>query len=196
MVKNPDKKINKNNIIVGAGISGLSTATSLANRGAEVLLIEKNEKTGGLVNSFTRDGFIFDGGVRAVENAGMIKPMLEELDIDLPLYKSKVSVGVEDEVINVETEENVNDYEQMLKKLYPESTDDVEQVISVIKKFDKYMKVLFGTDSPFFKDSKRDRYYYFTTFIPWVFRLISTGIAILKMKMPVEKLLTVARSLH
>ena len=51
-----------------------------------VLLIEKNEKTGGLVNSFTRDGFLFDGGVRAVENAGMIKPMLEELEIDLPLY--------------------------------------------------------------------------------------------------------------
>lgn len=71
---------------MGGGISGLTTATSLAKKGVNVLLIEKNEKTGGLVNSFTRDGFLFDGGVRAVENAGMIKPMLEELEIDLPLY--------------------------------------------------------------------------------------------------------------
>lgn len=182
---NSKKKI----IIVGGGISGLTTATSLANRGANVLLIEKNNKTGGLVNSFTRKGFAFDGGVRAIENAGMIKPMLEELEIDLTLYKSDVSIGVEDLVINAETEESVNDYEEMLKKLYPESEDDVVRVINVIKKFDKYMNVLFGSDSPFFKDAKRDRSYYFTTFIPWVFRLIVTGIAVLRMRMPVEDFL-------
>jgi len=182
---NSKKKV----IIVGGGISGLTTATSLANRGANVLLIEKNDKCGGLVNSFTRDGFVFDGGVRAIENAGMIKPMLEELEIDLPLYKSDVSIGVEKEVINVETEESVNDYEEMLKKIYPESGGDVERVINVIKKFDKYMNVLFGTDSPFFKDAKRDRSYYFTKFIPWVFRLIATGIAVLRMRMPVEDFL-------
>lgn len=180
---------NKKIIIVGGGISGLTTATSLANRGANVLLVEKNEKTGGLVNSFTRKGFVFDGGVRAIENAGMIKPMLEELEIDLTLYKSDVSIGVEDLVINAETEESVDDYEEMLKKLYPDSEDDVERVISVIKKFDKYMNVLFGSDSPFFKDAKRDRSYYFTTFIPWVFRLIVTGIAVLRMRMPVEDFL-------
>jgi len=180
---------NKKIIIVGGGISGLTTATSLANRGANVLLLEKNEKTGGLVNSFTRKGFVFDGGVRAIENAGMIKPMLEELEIDLPLYKSDVSIGVEDLVIHAETEDSVNDYEEMLKKLYPESEDDVERVISVIKKFDKYMNVLFGNDSPFFKDAKRDRSYYFTTFIPWIFRLIATGIAVLRMRMPVENFL-------
>lgn len=182
-------KNNKKIIIAGGGISGLVTAASLAKRGAKILLIEKNEKTGGLVNTFIKDGFLFDGGVRAVENAGMIKPMLEELEIDLPLFKSDVSVGVENYVIGAERKESVDDYEIMLKKLYPESEKEVERVINVIRKYDKYMNVLFGNDSPFFKDAKRDRLYWFTTFIVWIFRLIATTIAVLRMRMPVEDFL-------
>ena len=120
-------------IVVGGGISGLTTATSLAKRGVQVLLIERNDICGGLVNSFTRDGFLFDGGVRAIENAGMVKPMLDELDIDLTLFRSKISLGVENEVIHVETEESVHDYEELLKRIYPESIEDVEKVISLIK---------------------------------------------------------------
>lgn len=181
--------INHKVIIVGGGISGLVTATSLAKKGIDVLLIEKNDKTGGLVNSFIKDGFLFDGGVRAVENAGMIKPMLEELEIDLPLYKSDVSVGVENYVIGAERKESVDDYERMLKKLYPESEKEAERVINVIRKYDKYMNVLFGNDSPFFKDAKRDRSYWFTTFIVWIFRLIATTIAVLRMRMPAEDFL-------
>ena len=180
---------NERIIVVGGGISGLTTATSLVKRGVNVLLIEKNDSCGGLVNSFTHEGFLFDAGVRAIENAGMIKPMLKELDIDLTLFPSKVSLGLEDEVINVETEDSVDDYEQLLKRFYPESRDDVEKVIGVIKKFDEYMKVLFGSDSPFFKDAKRERKYFFTTFISWIFRFLATGMAVMRMRMPVENFL-------
>ncbi|MCF7933836.1 MAG: NAD(P)/FAD-dependent oxidoreductase [Spirochaetia bacterium] len=176
-------------IIVGAGITGLTAATSLAMRDHEVLLLEKNTTCGGLVNSFTRDGFLFDGGIRAVENAGMIKPMLEELQIDLPLLPSKVSLGVEDKIISADTPESLRDYELLLKELYPESTKDVERVIKVIRKFDIYMQVLFGSDSPFFKDAKRDIRYYLSTFILWIIRFLATGAAIMRMRMPMEQFL-------
>ena len=179
-------KNKKKVIVVGGGIAGLTTATALVKKGVDVLLLEKNDKCGGLVNSFERDGFLFDGGIRALENAGMIKPMLKELGIDHPLFRSKISLGVEDDVIHVETEESINDYEDQLIRLYPESRDDVGKVISVIEKMREHMNVLFGSDSPFFKDIKRNTGYYFTTLFVWIYKLIGTVIAIIRMKVPVE----------
>ncbi len=179
----------KSIIVVGAGITGLTTATSLAMRGHSVLLLEKNDTCGGLVNSFTREGFLFDGGIRAVENAGMVKPMLKELEIDLPLYPSNVSLGIADKIIKADNKKSLAAYEKILKELYPHSTDDVKKVIKVIGKFDIYMQVLFGSDSPFFKDIKRNLKYYFSTFIIWIIRFIATSIAIMRMQMPMEKFL-------
>ena len=68
-----------NTIVVGGGIAGLTAAAYLSRGGEKVLLIEKNGECGGLVNSFTRDGFHFDAGVRALEDAGIIFPMLKNL---------------------------------------------------------------------------------------------------------------------
>ncbi|MGB9521580.1 MAG: FAD-dependent oxidoreductase, partial [Anaerolineales bacterium] len=59
-------------IVVGGGIAGLTAAAYVAKKGADVLLIEKNATCGGLINTFSRDGFVFDGGVRALESAGII----------------------------------------------------------------------------------------------------------------------------
>ena len=39
----------KSIIVVGAGITGLTTATSLAMRGHSVLLLEKNDTYGGFI---------------------------------------------------------------------------------------------------------------------------------------------------
>jgi len=70
-------------IVVGGGIAGLTAAAFLAKEGRSVLLIEKNLECGGLVNSFTINGFRFEAGVRALLNAGIIFPMLQQLGIKL-----------------------------------------------------------------------------------------------------------------
>lgn len=49
-------------IVVGAGFAGLSTATSLAQKGFEVKILEKNAQAGGRARAFKRDGFHFDMG--------------------------------------------------------------------------------------------------------------------------------------
>lgn len=39
-------------IVIGAGFSGLSTATELADKGYEVMIVEKNEQAGGRARVF------------------------------------------------------------------------------------------------------------------------------------------------
>ncbi len=49
-------------IVIGAGFSGLSTATSLATKGYDVTIVEKNSIEGGRARVFEEAGFTFDMG--------------------------------------------------------------------------------------------------------------------------------------
>ena len=49
-------------LVIGAGFSGLSAATSLADRGYEVEILEKNAIAGGRARVFSEQGFTFDMG--------------------------------------------------------------------------------------------------------------------------------------
>ncbi|WP_395767882.1 phytoene desaturase family protein [Aquirufa sp.] len=49
-------------IVIGAGFSGLSTATELVDKGYEVTIFEKNEQAGGRARVFKEKGFTFDMG--------------------------------------------------------------------------------------------------------------------------------------
>jgi phytoene desaturase len=49
-------------IIVGGGLGGLSAAIHLAVAGERVLLLEKNERVGGKLNIFQREGYTWDTG--------------------------------------------------------------------------------------------------------------------------------------
>lgn len=173
-------------IVVGGGIAGLTTTVYLAREGKKVLLIEKNKELGGLVNSFSRNGFHFEAGVRALEDAGIILPMLKDLGIRLDMVKSPVSLGVEDEVISVENMNSLLDYKKMLKKFYPESESEIEQVLKTIRKIMKHMDVLYGIENPLFMDLKRDTSYIFRRLLPWLPRFLFAVRKINRMQLPVE----------
>jgi protoporphyrinogen oxidase len=49
-------------VVVGGGVAGLVTAHLLAEAGAQVVVIEKFERVGGLARSYQYDGFTFDCG--------------------------------------------------------------------------------------------------------------------------------------
>ena len=173
-------------IVVGGGIAGLTSAVYLARGGQKVLLIEKNKECGGLVNTFERDGFHFEAGARALEDAGIIFPMLADLGIQLEVVKSPVSLGVENEIVNIEEVDNVKDYQALLEKLYPENKQEIASVIKVIIKIMKHMEVLYGVENPAFKDLKRDTSYIFKKLLPWMPKFILTVGKINRMNMPVE----------
>lgn len=49
-------------VVVGGGVAGLTAAEQLTERGAKVVLIEREEEVGGLARSFRYDGVTFDLG--------------------------------------------------------------------------------------------------------------------------------------
>ncbi len=49
-------------IVIGAGFAGLSAAISLADKGYEVVVLEKNKIAGGRARYYQEDGFTFDMG--------------------------------------------------------------------------------------------------------------------------------------
>lgn len=177
-------------IVVGGGIAGLTSAAFIAQKGEKVLLIEKNAECGGLVNSFNHNGFHFDAGVRALEDAGVIFPMLKDLSIELEVVKSPVSVGIEKEILHIEGSESLVAYQGMLEKLFPGSVKDIAKVMKAIRKVMKHMDVLYGIENPLFKDINKDRAFLFKKLLPWLPRFIFTIGKINRMRMPVEEFLS------
>jgi len=176
-------------IIAGGGIAGLTAGAYLSKAGFKTIIIEKQKNTGGLVNSFTYKGFTFDGGIRALENSGILLPMLRQLGLDVEFIKSTVTVGIENDLVQLESKDNLKDYEQLLLKQFPNRQDDISKIISEIKKIMKYMDVLYGIDNPLFLDFKKDREYLSKKVLPKIFSYISTLGKIQKLMMPVDEYL-------
>jgi phytoene dehydrogenase-like protein len=173
-------------LIVGAGLSGLTAAAYLSKAGYSTLVLEKTSACGGLLNSFTRDGYVFDAGARSIENSGIIRPMLKDLGLEMELLKSPVSIGVESEVVNIESKESIDRYRQALETLYPDNVDDVRKIFRVIDKVYKKMHVIYGFENPVFKNFKQDRKYLFTELLPWLPSFLLAVSSMERMNEPVE----------
>jgi len=172
-------------IIVGGGIAGLTASAYLAKAGYSILVCEKESTCGGLVTSFERDGFVYDGGIRAMENSGVLFPMLKHLGLDIEFVKNNISLGIEDRVIWVHSEENISDYQNLLVDLYPDSKAEIDEIIVQIRKIMNYMDVQYGIDNPAFLNIKEDREYMLKEILPWMFKYALTFRKITALNEPV-----------
>ena len=155
-------------IIVGGGIAGLTAAAYVAQAGHKTLLCEKESTCGGLVRTFERNGFVYDGGIRAIENSGIVFPMLRQLGLDIDFIKSPVSVGIEDRVIRLDSVESLLAYQALLTDMFPDSRDEIAAIIERIRVIMGYLDVLYGIDNPAFLDMKKDRDYLLKVILPWM----------------------------
>ncbi|TNF09488.1 MAG: NAD(P)/FAD-dependent oxidoreductase, partial [Bacillota bacterium] len=172
-------------VIVGAGISGLTAAAYLSKAGHEVTLLEKSDDVGGLVGSFEVDGFTFDQGIRGVENSGTLFPMLKQLGIHLTFLPNVVDMGIKDQVISINPDQNYGSYKSLLLKMYPNESNAIENIFKDVKKISKYMEVLYDIDNPLFLDPKEDYKYLLKTIVPWMFKYTFTIGKIEKLKQPI-----------
>jgi len=178
--------IQKDVIVVGGGIAGLTAALSLADKGKEVLLIEKNEQCGGLMNSFERDGFRFEAGARGLVNAGLVQPLIKEFALDIEILPNPISLGIEDKMLKVDGENSLSLYADVLKDLYPESTDEVDRIIQAIREIIEDMKVLYGVDNPLFAKEKRNILTMAPSVLAWMLKFVRTMYRITRMSIPFE----------
>ena len=83
--------MNKKIVVIGAGISGLTTAYLLSKKGFDVKILEKNNSVGGSIESVTEKGFLFDRGPNsALETTPVIGQLVRELKLENELlYASK-----------------------------------------------------------------------------------------------------------
>ncbi len=178
--------IRKDIIVVGGGIAGLTAALSLAHMGKDVLLIEKNETCGGLMNSFVRNGFRFEGGARALVNAGLVKPLISEFGLDIEILPNPITLGIEDKLLQIDGEQSLCRYADVLKELYPESGDEVDRIVRAIHAIIEDMKVLYGVDSPLFAKEKKNVLMMAPAAVAWMFKFLRTMYRISRMDTPFE----------
>lgn len=176
-------------IIVGGGIAGLTAAAFLCKDGRRVLLCEKEEQVGGLVGSFSVNGFTFDAGIRALENSGVLFPMLKCLNLQVEFLPNDVSIGIEKEVVRLQSEGSLEQYRDALRSCFPDDVGDIDALIAVVRQTMRYMDVLYGIENPLFKNLKEDREYLIKTLLPWLLRYIFTIGKIKKLNRPVEEYL-------
>jgi len=57
-------------IIIGSGLGGLLCGYTLSKEGMDVCIVEKNDRLGGCIQSFVRDGVVFNTGFNYTESLG------------------------------------------------------------------------------------------------------------------------------
>jgi oxygen-dependent protoporphyrinogen oxidase len=68
-------------LVVGGGISGLVCAYALRKAGIEVLLVEASSRSGGVINSVVRDGFLLELGPQSFTGTAQLRTLCGELGI-------------------------------------------------------------------------------------------------------------------
>ena len=77
--------------VIGAGLGGLALAIRLQAAGLQTVLVEAREAPGGLVRSWQRDGFTFDGGPAAISDPAAFRELWsltgEDMADAVPLHE-------------------------------------------------------------------------------------------------------------
>lgn len=76
--------MNKNVLIVGTGLGGLSTGLRLASRGYKVTFVEKSPTPGGRLNQLKKDGFTFDVGPSFFSMPYEFEELVKDCGLEIP----------------------------------------------------------------------------------------------------------------
>lgn len=78
--------------VIGGGLAGLTAAVQLAHAGVQVTLFEKNERVGGKMNLFEKDGFLWDTGPSLLTMPYVLREFFVSVGRDLDQYLTLLPV--------------------------------------------------------------------------------------------------------
>lgn len=130
-------------IVIGAGISGLTSAIYAARSGFDVTLIEQHTIVGGMCTSWKRKGYLFEGAIHWMTGSNP-KTELNELWRDTGALSNNVKVFYHDPFASVEWEgKAVCLYRDMEKtrahflEISPEDEEAINQLVKDVRALSK-----------------------------------------------------------
>jgi len=176
-------------IVVGSGIAGLTSAAYIAKESHKVLLLEKDSSFGGLLGAFNLDGHMLDKGARGIIDSGIIFPMLKQLGFNLEFTVNPIRMTFEDQSMVFNSKKSLDDYEEVLTKVFPLEKDNIHSIMLDVKKIMTHMDVLYGIENPLFLPKPYDMKYVSKVLLPWMIKFITHINKAMKYMQPVDEYL-------
>jgi phytoene dehydrogenase-like protein len=141
-------------IVVGAGLSGLATASLLAQKGKRVLVLERHSLAGGYATNFEREGFTFDASLHSfngmcegADSYELLKACGVANQVDfLPhpfLYRF-----VDDDVDMTVGERDIAQFERQLGEMFPSERDGLSRMFKEARATHKQIGKVFTSNWP------------------------------------------------
>ncbi len=151
-------------VVIGSGLAGLQCAYLLSKEGYHVCVVDKNDRIGGMMQSFARDGVVFNTGLNYTESLGEGEVLyryfklfglignitLKQLDID---HSDFITLGDKE----YRVPQGHENYIEKLKSYFPAEATGIEQYMNKLEEVcnsfplykleDKYTG--FAMDSPY-----------------------------------------------
>jgi len=133
----------KDIIVIGSGISGMTCACALANKGYNVTVLEKHSVAGGYCQSFSRKGFRFAAAVHrigGIHGRNSVDGILSALGVkELPeWYTFHENVQVGDINFNMCNSSAADS----LRELFPEDKEDIDRFEAEVDRINSILDVI------------------------------------------------------
>lgn len=149
-------------VVIGAGLGGLETAAMLARMGYKVLVLEKEPKTGGALQSFRRGDTTFDSGfhyVGGLNPGGSLRPLFSYFGLmDLPWRQMDPEAA--DIVMIGEHKyclpQGHDHFVEALSEQFPDQRENLKAYVSLLREVGDHIFDSLNGPSPYFSQSAYD----------------------------------------
>ncbi len=130
-------------VVVGGGLGGLQCAYALSKEGLNVCLLDKNPRIGGMIQSFARNGVLFNTGLNYTESLGEgeilnkyftyfdLMDKIEYKRLDTKCFE-KISFAADN--TEYEFAQSYPDFIDTLSKRFPEERANIVRYVEELKK--------------------------------------------------------------